>query len=273
MNRAIIDEQERKRRETQSLLSSQSNADNSIYDYDGTYESFSSGHNSKKDTLLANQNNINEKKESKYISKLLKTAKHRQYEREVILERKVVKDQLKDEQEMKSDEYLGKDKFVTKAYKRKLAEREAWVKEDEQLEKKNQSERQSLIPGFYGNFNRNVSMGNQVSPSSPSFKQHNQDNNNMKESTYSSKDTKNDKKNDFEDFKSKDDAFKNESQNMQKMNTDTPCMSKQNENEIQPTSVKKQGLQPHENYKEESKRQQRIQKIIEARVRYLKRKQ
>ncbi len=274
VNRAIISEQQVNRKNKEPFISSQSNADSSIYDYDGTYESFSSGHNSKKNKLLANQNKITDRKESKYISKLLKTAKHRQYEREVILERKVVKDQLKEEEEMKGDEYSGKEKFVTKAYKRKLAEREAWVKEDEILEKKNESERQSLIPGFYGNFNRNVSMGNQVSPSSPSRQRLKQDKQN-EDSTYSSKEIKNDKKIEFDEFaKPKHAASKYESLNMEKMNKNIPSISNQNEKELHTKYLtKKQGPIIYENTREESTRDQTIQKILEARVRYLKRKQ
>ena len=69
---------------------------------------------------------IPKEKKSRYIGELLKAAKQRERERDVIHERKVAKEQAQEEAE-----YMGKDKFVTKAYKQKLAERELWAQEEE----------------------------------------------------------------------------------------------------------------------------------------------
>lgn len=61
----------------------------------------------------------------KYITKLLDKAKARQQEQEIIYERKLLK-----EREREDHLYGDKDKFVTTAYKQKLAEQAKWIEEE-----------------------------------------------------------------------------------------------------------------------------------------------
>lgn len=79
-----------------------------MYDYDGVY-----------DKMHALEKKLKEPdtKESRYISDLLEAAKKRGHERDIANERKISR-----EQEQEEAEFQGKDKFVTKAYKQKLAE-------------------------------------------------------------------------------------------------------------------------------------------------------
>lgn len=55
----------------------------------------------------------------KYIENLMKKAKEREQYREIVYERKIAKERSKDDHI-----YANKDKFVTEAYRKKLAERE-----------------------------------------------------------------------------------------------------------------------------------------------------
>lgn len=136
--------------------------DTNVYDYDAEYESFSSGYqanssSNKSRTSGQGREQANEKRESKYIQNLLKNAKERKVEREIILERKIAREQ---EQEEKNHEYMGKDKFVTKSYKKKLEEREEWIRKEELRKRKDEEEdvtkkdARSAMIGFYGNLPR-----------------------------------------------------------------------------------------------------------------------
>lgn len=63
--------------------------------------------------------------------------------------------------------YKGKEKFITKAYKRKLAEREEWARQDakrqlqeEEQDVTKQTSGQAITTGFYGkNLHKNMAMG------------------------------------------------------------------------------------------------------------------
>eukprot|EP00555_Chaetoceros_dichaeta_P005307 CAMPEP_0198269798 /NCGR_PEP_ID=MMETSP1447-20131203/42597_1 /TAXON_ID=420782 /ORGANISM="Chaetoceros dichaeta, Strain CCMP1751" /LENGTH=239 /DNA_ID=CAMNT_0043961525 /DNA_START=209 /DNA_END=928 /DNA_ORIENTATION=+ len=137
-----------------------------VFDYDGQYESFSSGYQNKSSKKLEEDSGQKkamgkEKKESRYVSDLLLHAKNRQQEREIIGERKIAREQAEDEKE-----YIGKEKFVTKAYKRKLAERESWLmgekersKREEAEEVKKNKDGSAVMTSFYGNLARNIAMG------------------------------------------------------------------------------------------------------------------
>jgi coiled-coil domain-containing protein 55 len=122
------------------------------YDYDGVYDEMH--------TASSNKPTEPQEKKSRYIGELLKAAKQRERERDIIHERKMARELAQEE-----TEYLGKDKFVTKAYKQKLAERELWVQEEEarRLEEEKEDVTKKTGDGafasFYGNFNRNVAMG------------------------------------------------------------------------------------------------------------------
>lgn len=61
----------------------------------------------------------------KYIEKLLKKAEQRQREQEIVYERKLAK-----ERSTEDHLYADKDKFVTRAYKKKLAEQAKWMEEE-----------------------------------------------------------------------------------------------------------------------------------------------
>lgn len=146
VNRDLRAEQEALRKRASTSLETAE-----VYDYDGVYDDMHAAATKPKEP---------EEKKSRYIGDLLKAAKQRERERDVIHERKVAKEQAQEEAE-----YKGKDKFVTKAYKQKLAERELWAQEEE--EKRRQEEENDVtkktgdgaFASFYGNLNRNVAMG------------------------------------------------------------------------------------------------------------------
>lgn len=146
VNRNLRAEQEALRKRAAASLE-----EAQVYDYDGAYDDMHAASNKPKEP---------EEKKARYIGDLLKAAKHRERERDVIHERKVAKEQAQEEAE-----YQGKDKFVTKAYKQKLAERELWAQEEEakrQQEEKDDVTKKKVdgaFSSFYGNLNRNVAMG------------------------------------------------------------------------------------------------------------------
>jgi len=61
----------------------------------------------------------------KYIQALIEKAKVREREQGIIYERKLAKERSKEDHL-----YEGKDKFVTSAYKKKLAEEAKWLEEE-----------------------------------------------------------------------------------------------------------------------------------------------
>ena len=134
-----------------------------IFDYDSHYESFSSLHHQQsqlKPDTYHNTNPSTEKKESRYISSLLHHSKLRQQEREIVMERKIAKVQAAEESK---EEFQGKDRFITNAFKRKLQEREEWLKNDEVQRKKEEEDdvtkkvagENIWLAGFYGNLQKN----------------------------------------------------------------------------------------------------------------------
>ena len=151
VNRQIAREQAAARRRAQAAL--QSMDDPSIYDYDGAYETFNAADKSKKEQ----DEKSSEPKKSRYITDLLKAAKTRERERDAIHERKVAREQAEEDAQA---EYQGKEKFVTKAYKRKLEERKRW--ETEQEEKQREEEANDVtkksanaaFANFYTNLNQ-----------------------------------------------------------------------------------------------------------------------
>lgn len=67
--------------------------------------------------------------QSRYIQLLKEKTKEREQYREVVFERKIAKERSKDDHL-----YADKDKFVTSAYKRKLAEQAKWMEEERKRE-------------------------------------------------------------------------------------------------------------------------------------------
>jgi len=155
-----------RKRAEERLHTKNQNVDSHIFDYDDDYESFSSmrRHENptahKHDTNTINNNNNNtfeKKKESRYISNLLHHAKIRQQEQEIVRERKIAKEQAEEEL---TGEYQGKERFITNAFKRKLQERDEWLKKDqeqsqreekEDVTKKKASEHVFFAAGLYSN--------------------------------------------------------------------------------------------------------------------------
>jgi coiled-coil domain-containing protein 55 len=133
--------------------------DPSIYDYDGAYDSF----NKPQDGDGDGKPKVEEKdRKSRYIGDLLSAAKKRERERDAIHERKVAREQAEEDAH---EDFRGKEKFVTKAYKRKLEERKRWEAEEEE-QRKTEEENDvtkktdgAALGNFYGNFSRNVAMG------------------------------------------------------------------------------------------------------------------
>ncbi|KAI2489479.1 Coiled-coil domain-containing protein 55 (DUF2040) [Fragilaria crotonensis] len=141
VNRDLLREQEALRRRASSALDS--------YDFDGTYEATSkAGSDAPKSP----------KRESRYISDMMKKAAKRNYERDMALERKLAKEQAAEEAD-----FLGKEKFITAAYKKKLAERELWKQEEEEQSRRDEqvdvTKRKDGLVGFYSNLSKNASMG------------------------------------------------------------------------------------------------------------------
>lgn len=125
VNQQIKKEQDalRKRAERAAAL----NPNAATYDFDGTYDATKKSDEDQKDNDDANKKK--EKQGSKYIQDLLKASNERKREREIIYERKMAKEQQHEELD-NPNEYQGKEKFITSSYKRKLEERNAWISED-----------------------------------------------------------------------------------------------------------------------------------------------
>ncbi|TYI18960.1 hypothetical protein ES332_A07G130200v1 [Gossypium tomentosum] len=109
-------------------------------------------------------------KEPKYIHNLMKKAEQRKWEQEIVYERKLVKERSKEDHL-----YADKDKFVTSAYKRKLAEQAKWMEEERlrQLrEEKEDVTKKSDLSDFYFNLGKNVAFGaNEAKPREPELRE------------------------------------------------------------------------------------------------------
>ncbi|CAM8919788.1 unnamed protein product [Rhodiola kirilowii] len=124
--------------------------DPSVFDYDGVYDDMKH-----KEVLPKLQDR--QKRESKYISVLKEKAKERERQHEIVFERKLAKERSKEE-----DLYKDKDKFVTGAYKRKLAELAKWEEEERMRllrEEKDDVTKKSDISDFYLYLQKNVAFG------------------------------------------------------------------------------------------------------------------
>ncbi|KAF6170175.1 hypothetical protein GIB67_038708 [Kingdonia uniflora] len=107
--------------------------------------------------------------QSKYIDALKQKAKEREREHEVIFEKKIVKERSKEDHLFKD-----KDKFVTGAYKRKLAEQAKWLEGEcirELREEKDDVTKKSDMTDFYFNLTKNVALGAKTAEFSKPVKQ------------------------------------------------------------------------------------------------------
>ncbi|XP_058109051.1 uncharacterized protein LOC131252330 [Magnolia sinica] len=124
--------------------------DPSVFDYDGVYDDM-------KQKIARPLAQDRQERKPKYIQKLMEKAKEREREHEVIYERKLAKERSKDDHL-----FVDKEKFVTSAYKKKLAEQAKWLEEERlrQLhEEKNDVTKKSDLSDFYFNLTKNVAFG------------------------------------------------------------------------------------------------------------------
>ncbi|XVF19649.1 hypothetical protein REPUB_Repub11eG0129000 [Reevesia pubescens] len=133
--------------------------DPSVFDYDGVYDEM-------KEKVVRPRIQDREERKSKYIHNLIKKAEKRKWEQEIVYERKLAKERSKEDHL-----YADKDKFVTSAYKKKLAEQAKWM-EEERLrllrEEKDDVTKKSDLSDFYFNLGKNVAFGaNEAGPRKP----------------------------------------------------------------------------------------------------------
>jgi coiled-coil domain-containing protein 55 len=253
VNQQIVKEQAALRKRAQAAAAA-AVEDPSVYDYDGVYDSFKAPAAAPKKK---------EERKSKYIGDLLKSADKRNQEKEAIHERKVAREQAEEDAK---EEYQGKEKFVTKAYKRKLEERKRFEAEEEVRQREEDANDVTKKTGgaafasFYGNFNRNVAMGGKE-----------EDNGRDKDKAKGDENAVGDADDDFKPskggmgflagFERSEGAVDPE---LQDNSQDTPADSKAKE----PEEV---GEAPQES--KFSMRELREKKVAEARIRYIERKQ
>ncbi|KAK4788978.1 hypothetical protein SAY86_020297 [Trapa natans] len=124
--------------------------DPTIFDYDGVYDEM-------KQKVARPRAQDREERKPKYIMNLIQKAKEREREHEVVYERKIAKERSKDDHL-----YADKDKFVTSAYKKKLAEQAKWMEEErlrELREEKEDVTKKSDLSDFYFSLEKNVAFG------------------------------------------------------------------------------------------------------------------
>lgn len=267
VNQQIAKEQAALRERAQAALAMSSKTldgdKSNIYDYDGAYDSFAVAPDQKKKIAAKEE----QERKSKYIGEMLEQSKKRQREREIVTERKIAREQaLEDAQE----DFAGKEKFVTKAYRRKLEERQAWQAEQDVKEREEQAKDVTKQTGagaamatFYGNFGNNISMGGGKSENDAAIKDSEDkpannpldDDNNFlpgKGGGFLAG---------FESSKPASDAGENDSSiDNAKM---TSLASREGHRDVSEQAKKEPILTP---------RQRREQKVAEARIRYMTRK-
>ncbi|KAA8549934.1 hypothetical protein F0562_001618 [Nyssa sinensis] len=136
--------------------------DPSVFDYDGVYDKM-------KQKAVRPLAQDRQERKPKYIQTLIDKAKQREREHEIIYERKIAKERTKDDHL-----FADKDKFVTSAYKKKLAEQAKWLEEERlrQLrEEKEDVTKKKDISDFYFNLSKNVAFGAEDSESRKPKKQ------------------------------------------------------------------------------------------------------
>ncbi|XVF46984.1 hypothetical protein PTKIN_Ptkin03bG0072600 [Pterospermum kingtungense] len=124
--------------------------DPSVFDYDGVYDEM-------KEKVVRPRLQDRQERKPKYIHNLIKKAEKRKWEQEIVYERKLVKERSKEDHL-----YADKDKFVTSAYKKKLAEQAKWMEEERlrQLrEEKDDVTKKTDLSDFYFNLGKNVAFG------------------------------------------------------------------------------------------------------------------
>lgn len=129
--------------------------DAAIFDYDSHYDAIQAARaEPKKQEKLQRQ--------SRYIAGLLEKAEERKKEQDILYERQLAKERAAEDHL-----YGDKEKFVTSAYRAKLAERQAWL--EEQKKKKEEEEANAVEKrGHMGDFYRNLLRSNVAFGGKPS---------------------------------------------------------------------------------------------------------
>lgn len=124
--------------------------DPSVFDYDGVYDEM-------KEKIARPVSQDRQERKPKYIQALVEKAKVREREHEIIYEKKLAKERNKEEHL-----FADKEKFVTNAYKKKLAEQAKWLEEErirELREERDDVTKKSDLSDFYFNLTKNVAFG------------------------------------------------------------------------------------------------------------------
>ncbi|KAB1228331.1 Nuclear speckle splicing regulatory protein 1 [Morella rubra] len=136
--------------------------DPTVFDYDGVYDEM-------KEKAVRPRVQDREERKSRYIQLLKEKTKEREQYREVVFERKIAKERSKDDHL-----YADKEKFVTSAYKKKLAEQAKWMEEERKRELREAKEdvtKKSDLSDFYFHLGKNVAFGANDSETSKPEKQ------------------------------------------------------------------------------------------------------
>lgn len=125
--------------------------DPTIFDYDGVYDKM-------KEKVARPLIQDREERKPKYIQNLIQKAKEREQYREIVYEKKIAKERSKDDHL-----FADKDKYVTEAYRRKLAEREKQMELERirelQEEREDVTKKKDFLLDFYTNLDKNVAFG------------------------------------------------------------------------------------------------------------------
>ncbi|KAF3337784.1 nuclear speckle splicing regulatory protein 1-like protein [Carex littledalei] len=124
--------------------------DPSVFDYDGVYDDM-------KEKIAKPKIQEQTERKSKYIERLMEKAKERERVHEIIYEKKLIKERSKEDHL-----YGDKEKFLTSAYRKKLAEQAKWMEEErlQQLrEEKEDVTKKKDLSEFYFSLNKNIALG------------------------------------------------------------------------------------------------------------------
>ncbi|XP_050373771.1 uncharacterized protein LOC126791365 [Argentina anserina] len=141
-NKSVRDIEEQKKKALEQ--------DPSVFDYDGVYDDM-------KQKAIQPRAQEQVERKPRYIQHIMKKAEERNREQEIVFERKLAK-----ERSQEDHLYADKDKFVTKAYKKKLAENAKWMEEErlrELREEKDDVTKKTDLSEFYFNLQKNVAFG------------------------------------------------------------------------------------------------------------------
>ncbi|KAK1310480.1 hypothetical protein QJS10_CPA08g01390 [Acorus calamus] len=127
--------------------------DPSVFDYDGVYDEM-------KEKIAKPLIEDRKEKKPKYIQLMIEKAKERKIQDEIVYERKIQKERSKED-----DLFANKDKYVTSAYKKKLAEWQKWNEEEKMREEREKKDED--ISSFYFNIGKNVAFGGKSTEPKP----------------------------------------------------------------------------------------------------------